>query len=121
MPEASLKETFFKLNHRLLRKSCSLITVKNQLDISYLTLTQLLEIQSPEGFEIVVPEIDVDTNSAVTGNIESIYKTASETRPEVKSSELNLTASEYDLKIAKGGRSPSLCIRSFLEYQVSHT
>ena len=46
----------------------------------------------------------------------NIYEIAQGNRPEIKSSELKLTASEYDLKIAKGGRSPSF-FESFIQYQ----
>lgn len=84
------------------------INQKNQLDLSYLNLTQLLELQTPVGFEVVVPEIDIDTNDIVAGNIDDIFSVAERSRPEVKSSELKLTASEYDLKIAKGKRSPGI-------------
>ena len=87
--------------------------MKNQLETSYLNLTQLLELQSPAGFEIVVPEITVEQNSVVTGNIDEIYDLAVQSRPEIKSSELKLTASEYALKISKGARSPS--------FSLSHT
>ncbi len=84
------------------------ITVKNQLDISYLNISQMLELKTPEGFEIVTPQIAVDTNGVVTGNIDEIFAAAQNIRPEIKSSELNLTASEYDMKIATGGRYPRL-------------
>lgn len=92
------------------QEELSLITIKNQLDISYLNLTQLLELESPVGFEIVVPDIHVEPNSIITGNIDEIYDLAAQTRPEIKSSELNLTASEYALKIAKGARSPNISL-----------
>lgn len=92
------------------QEELSLITMKNQLETSYLNLTQLLEIESPAGFEIVVPEIQVEQNSVITGNIDEIYNLAAQTRPEIKSSELKLTASEYDLKIARGARSPSISL-----------
>ena len=95
------------------QEELSLITMKNQLETSYLNLTQLLELQSPAGFEIVVPEITVEENSVVTGNIDEIYGLAVQSRPEIKSSELKLTASEYALKISKGARSPS--------FSLSHT
>ncbi|MCU0462395.1 MAG: TolC family protein [Bacteroidales bacterium] len=85
-----------------------LINLQNQLDISYLTLTQMLELKTPEGFRIVTPEISIDTNTVITGKVEDIYAQAQGIRPEIKSAELNLMASEYDLKIAKGGRSPRL-------------
>jgi len=92
------------------QEELQLVNIKNQLDISYLNISQLLELKTPVGFEIVVPEIGVDTNTIITGNIDEIYSTAVGTRPEVKSSELKLTASEYDLKISKGTRSPRLTL-----------
>ncbi len=42
------------------QEEVSLITMKNQLETSYLNLTQLLELKSPEGFEVEVPVINVD-------------------------------------------------------------
>jgi outer membrane protein len=84
--------------------------MKNQLETSILTLTQLLELKTPAGFEVEVPEITVDPNAVVTGNIDEIYAIAEKNIPEIKSSELNLTASKYALKIAKGARSPKISL-----------
>jgi len=44
----------------------------------------------------------------ITESVANIYNTAKETRPEVLSAELRLKSAEYDLRIAKGGRSPRL-------------
>jgi len=85
-----------------------LINLKNQLEISYLTLTQMLELHSPEGFKIITPEIRIDTTFAITGNVDEIFNQAQALRPEIKSAEIKLTASEYDLKIASGARSPRI-------------
>lgn len=85
-----------------------LINIKNQLETSILNITQLLELKTPEGFQVFVPDIEMDTNTLVTGNINEIYEVAVGTRPEVKSSQYKLIASEYNLKIAQGGRSPRL-------------
>ena len=85
-----------------------LINVKNQLDLSYLNITQLLELKTPVGFEVNVPDIGVDTNAIIAGNIDDIYSTALGSRPDVKSSELMLKSSETDLKIAQGARSPRI-------------
>jgi outer membrane protein len=84
------------------------INVRNQLDISYLNLTQMLELQSPEGFKVVTPVINIDTNTIITGRIDEIYSMAQSLRPEIQSAELSLTVSEYDQKIAEGGRMPRL-------------
>ena len=85
-----------------------LINIQNQLDISYLNLTQMLELQSPEGFIIVTPVIQIDTTEIISGKISEIYSQAQGIRPEIKSAELKLSASEYALKVASGARSPQL-------------
>jgi outer membrane protein len=90
------------------QEEVQLINVSNQLDISYLDITQLLELKSPEGFEVVVPDIGVDTNAIVTETVDDIFAIAQGARPNVKSSELLLSAREYDLKVARGGRSPRI-------------
>ncbi len=92
------------------QEEVSLITMKNQLDLSYLNLTQLLELETPAGFEIEIPDINVEQNSVIIGDIDEIYSLAAQSRPEIKSSELKLTASEYGLKIARGARSPSIAL-----------
>jgi outer membrane protein len=90
------------------QEELQMINMKNQLDISYLTLTQMLELKTPEGFEVVSPLINVDTSTVITGKIDEIFAVASKNRPEIKGAELRLSSSKYDLKIARGGRSPRL-------------
>jgi len=90
------------------QEELQLITLRNQLDLSYLDITQLLELQTPEGFEVAAPVIFVDTNAVIGETVENIFLIAIGARPGVRSSELRLAASEYDLKIARGMRSPRL-------------
>jgi outer membrane protein len=90
------------------QEEVQLVNMKNQLDISFLDITQLLELKTPEGFEVVVPEISIDTNAVIAESIDDIFQVAIGSRPSIKSPELLLSAREYDLKIAKGGRSPRL-------------
>jgi outer membrane protein len=102
------KGNLLQIEAQAAQEELQFINIKNQLDISYLNISQLLELKTPEGFEIISPEISIDTNGVISGNIDEIFAAAQGTRPEVKSSELKLTASEYDMKIALGGRSPKL-------------
>lgn len=92
------------------QEELQLVNMQNLLETSILNLTQLLELPTPEGFEVIVPDIPLDTNTVVTGSINEIFETAVGNRPEIKSSEYSLYSSEYDLKIAKGGRSPRLSL-----------
>ncbi len=103
------------------QEEVQLINLQNQLELSYLNITQLLELQTPAGFEVVVPQMSVDTNSIISGNIDEIYSVAMGNRPEIKSSELRLTSSEYSLKIARGERSPQLTMSNTFSTGSSNT
>jgi outer membrane protein len=91
------------------REELQLITLQNQLAISLLTLAQLLELPSADSFKIVIPEIAVDP-VAFESDPDSIYSVAEKIRPEILGAEYKLKGAEYDLAIAKGGRSPQLSV-----------
>ena len=92
------------------REELQLINMENQLDLSYLNIVQLLELDSVAGFEIIEPDIAITETGMITENVYDIYNTARLIRPEVKSAELRLKSAEYDLKIAQGARSPRLSL-----------
>jgi len=92
------------------KEELQLINLKNQVDISILNISQLLELQTPEGFEIATPLLSVNTAEGISGSVNDIYSTSEPLRPEIKSAELKLTAREFDLKTAVGGRSPRLTL-----------
>jgi len=89
-----------------------LINLRNQLELSILDMTQFLELESPEGFDIVTPEIDIEPAALASGNFDEIYNTALGSRPEIKGAEARLEIAGTDLKIAKGGLSPRLNFNS---------
>jgi Outer membrane protein len=114
------KGNLLEIESQAAQEELSLITQKNLLETSVLILTQLLELKTPTGFEIIVPEINVDSNAVVSGNIDDIYAIAEKNRPEIKSSELNLTASEFALKMAKGARSPVISLNYSLNSRYTY-
>jgi outer membrane protein len=113
------KGNLLQIEAQAAQEELQLVSLKNQLETSYLNLTQLLELKSPVGFEIVIPEISVDPNTIISGTIDEIYAIAEKNRPEIKSSELKLSSSETDLKIARGARSPRLAMNHSLSTQYS--
>jgi len=86
----------------------NVVNVQNSLDISYLELTQLLDLPSPVGFEIEVPDLSGIEVPDAPMSPEQIYEIALGTQPDVKSAELNLESSEKSLAIARGMISPNL-------------
>src|SRR5664279_2070139 len=114
------KGNLLEIEAQAAQEELSLITQKNLLEISVLTLTQFLELKTPAGFEILVPQINVDPNYIISGNIDDIYAIAEKNRPEIKSSEFKLTASEYGLKMARGGRSPVFSVNYSLNSRYTY-
>ncbi|RLD61373.1 MAG: hypothetical protein DRJ05_02760 [Bacteroidetes bacterium] len=88
----------------------SLVNSENNLELSKLTLTQLLELPSVDGFEIERPELGLIEGSADLLTPDKIYTTAIDLRPEIKSAELNVESSERDLDIARGSLYPRLTL-----------
>ncbi|MEE4177089.1 MAG: TolC family protein [Bacteroides sp.] len=88
-----------------------LVNAENQLDIAYLNLAQLLDLEDYSNFEIEVPEIEIETFGETEHSPLQIYTTAVNSQPEVRSAELRVASAERGVKIAQGGRSPMLSFR----------
>lgn len=102
------KGDLLQLESQYASEELNIINAQNQLDISYLTLTQLLELDSVENFNITKPNTDNITYSPLP--IVSEVITLSENLPQIKSAEYRLSSSEKSLSIKKGMRSPSLSL-----------
>ena len=79
---------------------------RNNLNISLLDLSQLLELPDPEGFSIVRPNVPID--GILIGNPEDIYAEAIQNKPAVKAEMFRLDATEFSIKSAKGAFLPSI-------------
>lgn len=81
---------------------------QNDVNLAYLNLTQILDLDSVGGFEIVFPDtVQPDLISPiVTPNI--VYLEALSYLPHIKSSEYDLESYRRYLAIQKGRRSPQL-------------
>jgi len=87
-----------------------IVNYQNQLDISYLTLAQLLELKDTEGFRIEIPDFSDFQFKEVLDPVADIYQDALRNLPQIKIAEYQLKSSEAGLSVARGGRSPRLFI-----------
>ena len=85
------------------------IQAEGNLRISVLELTQLLELPSPEGFSIVVPEVG-DPSKTMLMRPEAIYDEAVAVKPAVEAAQLNVESAELSIARAKGAYLPSLSL-----------
>lgn len=102
--------SLYEIEAQAASEEVQLINARNALDIAYLDMTQLLELDSTEGFEIIVPEINIPDSGYVIPPVNLVYSDAMNLMPQVKSAELGLKRSEMDLLIAKGARMPRLSL-----------
>ena len=93
----------------LAQSQLSVIQAQNNLSMSILTLTQLLELPSPEGFDVIQPDAD-DIEFSIPDSPEDIYNQALNIKPAIKSEEIRLQQANNSIDIAKGGYYPTLSL-----------
>lgn len=85
------------------------VEAENSLSMSLLEMTQLLELDSPEGFAVAAfPEEAFD--AVVLESAQDIYEQALGIRPAIRSEQLRLDAAQTNISIAKAGYYPSLSL-----------
>ena len=84
---------------------------QNNLSMSKLTLTQLLELPTPDGFEIIQPGAD-DMEFSMPDSPEEIYAQALDIKPAIKSEEIRLQQANNSIDIAKGSYYPTLSLNA---------
>jgi outer membrane protein len=108
------KGTLLTIEAQAATDELSVVNAQNNLDLSYLTLTQMLDLASTENFAIEIPKLNIDIESSVLTLPDQIYAIASAKQPEIKSAELKVQSNEIGLALARGLRSPSLSLRGSL-------
>lgn len=99
----------------------SLINAANNLEIAYLDLTQLLDLDSTGGFDIVIPEdIEVELITPIEP-VKNIYETAVQSLPQISSAEYYLNSSRKQLSMAWGQVSPTISLSGSLSTRYSET
>lgn len=89
------------------------VEAENNLHLSVLTLTQLLELPSPEGFEVVVPDESAFAEGLLPAP-DDVYDVALGIRPGIRSEKIRLDAAETSIAIAKSAYYPSLSMNGGL-------
>ena len=83
---------------------------ENNLSLALLSLSQLLELPTPEGFTIVRPAVPLccDSVAAKETAPDAIFALALTTRPEIQADQLRLRAADHSIAIARAGYMPTL-------------
>ena len=85
----------------------------NNMRLAVLTLTQLLELDTPEGFAVVRPSSEELENLVSPEHLvtpDEIYAEALGIKPEILSQQLKLKGAAHSIKIAQAGYYPTLSL-----------
>jgi outer membrane protein len=105
------KGSFLDAEAQEATEELSVVSAQNQLDISYLTLTQLLDLPSPKDFKVEDPQFNAPSNF-VLETPEAIFDYAVKNQPEIKSVDYKVLSAKKGLHSARGGISPRFGISS---------
>ncbi len=108
VPKGSLLE----IEAQAASENLRVVNAENQLQMSYLNLTQLLELDHSEGFAIEIPDFSDVAIHQLYYSIDEVYREALEIQPHIESARLDLEIANRGLNIARGRRSPSLSLSS---------
>ena len=86
------------------------VQADNNQRLAVLTLTQLLELPTPDGFAVVQPETSAISNLSDIPSPDVIYADALGMKPEVIAQQLRLRATDHNIKIAQAGYMPTLSL-----------
>jgi outer membrane protein len=102
------KGTLLDIQSQAALEELNVTNAQNQLDISYLSLAQFLNMPSAEGFSVVKPDLTVANETLLASNPSQIFTIAVSNLPEIKSAEYKVKSADKAIDVAWGGISPRL-------------
>ncbi len=101
----------FNVEAQRAAENSAVVEAQNNLDLAYLTLTQMLDLPSTDNFEIEVPNLELEGQLSLVARPEQVFDYALQAQPSIKSAEAKVKSAEYTLMSAQGGQSPSLTLQ----------
>lgn len=102
------KGSYLAAEAQFANEELSKVNAENQLNTSYLSLIQLLELDSVGNFEVEVPKVEVPDQASIALTPSDMYAASLTSKPEIKSADLKVQSAEKGLAIAQGARFPRL-------------
>lgn len=101
---------YLQVKSQLSAEELTLANANSQLEMSKVSLMQLMELPVNNDFEISVPELDKYTLMELDPDPQDVFNIALQIKPQVKSAELGVTSSELDVEIAKAAYIPRVSL-----------
>jgi outer membrane protein len=111
---AQAKGTLLELQSQLATEQVNVVSAQSAVTISYLNLTQLMNLDSTAGFTIVRPGLETPNEAILSSTPDQIYQTAVAMQPGIKKAQLDYMSADKGVSIAQGAYSPSVTLQGSL-------
>jgi len=102
------EKAILDIDAQLTSEELTISQIKNQLDLAYLNLKILLQLDVKQNITVQIPELPKTFNVENLQDINTIYSDALSLRPEIKSSQLKVQSAKKQIAVARGNYSPVL-------------
>jgi outer membrane protein len=109
---AANKVKLLQLKAQIANEELTIVTSKNLLDQSYLSLWQLMNIEPDTTAKIVKPEIEVQKIEGENRTPSQIFNDYINQSPDVKSAQQRVRSAEISKLVSLGGRSPRISLNA---------
>lgn len=100
----------YEAKSRAAQDQLSAVQADNEYRLALLDLSQLLELPTPEGFDIVSPSIDEDKDFSILTSPADIYSEALLIKPSIKAAQYRVEGAQKSIRIAQSGYYPQLSL-----------
>jgi outer membrane protein len=105
---AAAEKALVDIEAQLTSEDLTISQIKNQLDLTYLQLKMILQIDVKKNIAVKIPQLPDDFVVDDLEDVNKIYDDALGLRPEIKSSNLKIESAKKGISVAKGAYYPTL-------------
>lgn len=105
---ALAQASLYEIEAQVASNELAVTNAYNNLQLAQLNLKQLLQLPAQQPFEIVMPEVEIETAQEYPVSAEEVYDIAEDTQPIVLAADTRIKSREFGLQAAKGNLWPSL-------------
>lgn len=106
------KGTLLQMEAQTASDELQVVTAQNQLDLAYLSLVQMLDLQSTQGFDIEKPALSLPDANSLLQQVNEIFDKAYTIQPDIKSAELKVKSAKKGLQSSWGMMSPTISLNA---------
>jgi len=105
---AAAENALLDVESQLTNEDLNIAQIRNQRDLAYLSLRNILQIDPKKDFTVETPKLPEKLSLDSLASALSIYDAALRLRPEIKSSQAKIESAKKQIAVAKGSYFPTL-------------